>query len=183
MTKLLPILPAFGVCFAGGMLLHPASVERRPGLRILSQVEAPGEAGYVAWKDEAEKTESKHGKQAQEAREARELAAKADEIRAILGEIDAGLRENVPQTKAAEENRKWTEMVRQDPAYKNICETKEKLDQVTNEKEMLKEMALQDRKAWRTRYEAARQAHDEAMSRNLEQLTALRAKDPKGGGQ
>jgi len=183
MTKLLPIIPAFGVCFAGGMLLHPAAADRAPSLRVLSQVQASGDAGYAAWKAEAEKAEIERGKLPQEASEAKELSAKADEIRELIGEIDAGLRDKGPQVKESEENRKWTEMVRQDPAYKRICETKEKLDQVTNEKEMLKDMALKERKAWRTRYEAALKAHDDAMSQNLEKLKALRAKDPRGAGK
>jgi len=183
MTKLLPIIPAFGVCFAGGMFLHPAAVDRTPSLRVLSQVQAPGDGGYAAWKEEAEKAEIERGKLPQEASEAKELSAKADEIRAIIGEIDAGLRDKAPQVEDSEENRQWTELVRQDPAYKKVCETKEKLDQVTNEKEMLKDMALKDRKEWRLRYEAALKAHEDAMSQNLQKLRALRAKDPRGAGK
>ena len=183
MTKLLPIIPAFGVCFAGGMLLHPATVDRTRSVRLMSQLEPLGDAGYAAWKEAAVQSEIKRNKQPQETSAAKDLSAKAEQIRALIGEIDAGLGENVPQIKDSEENKKWAEMVRQDPAYKQICETKEKLDQVTNEKEMLKDMALQDRKDWRKRYEAALKAHEDAMSLNLEKLKVLRAKDPRGGGK
>ena len=183
MTKLLPLIPAFGVCFAGGMLLRPAAVDRTQSLRILSQIELPGAAGYALWKGEAEQAEIMRGKQPQETSEAKELAAKADQIRASIAELDSWFRENDPLIKDSEESKKWTEMVRQDSSYKKVCETKEKLDQVINEKEMLKDMAWQERKEWRKRYEDALKEHNDAMSQNLEKLKALRAQDPKGGGK
>ena len=96
MTKLLPILPAFGVCFAGGMFLHPVPADHTRSLRVLSQLEAPGDDGYAAWKEEAEKAAARRDTQPQQSAEARDLAAKADQIRAIIGEIDTWFRETDP---------------------------------------------------------------------------------------
>ena len=182
MTKMLPIIPAFGICFAGGMFLHPATVDPTMSLRLMSQMPSTGDAGYGTWKAEAEQAAIKRGNQGQDASEAKDLAAKADEIRTLIAEIDAGLRETAPQSKESGEIKQWTEMVRQDPAYKKLCATKANLDQVTGEKEKLQDMALQERKDWRTRYEAAFKAHEDAMSQNLDKLKVLRAKDPRGGG-
>jgi len=183
MTKLLPIIPAFGVCFAGGMLLRPAALDRSQGLRVLSQVEPVGDNGYAVWKAAAEQADIAPVKPPGQADEATELAAKAERIRASIAEIDSWLRDNEPRLKEREEDVKWVEMVRQDASYKKLCETKQQLDQLITEKVLLKDMAWKDRKEWRARYEEALNEHQEAMRQNLAKLQDLRAKDPRGAGK
>lgn len=183
MTKLLPLIPAFGVCFAGGWLLPPAPVDRTQSLRIQSQVELVGKAGYAVWKADAEKAETARGQQLQAANEVKELAAKADQIRAIIGEITAWTRQNDPLIKNREESRKWTERVSEDSSYKKVCETKKKLEAVIGEKEKLGGMAWNDRKEWSKRYDEALKAHDEALRQSLAALEALRAQQPGGAAQ
>ena len=180
MTKLLSIIPAFGVCFAGGMLLCPVPLDRTQCRRVLSQVEPPGDGGYAAWKGDAELAATAPGNPPQAAGEAKALAAKADEIRAVIGEIESWFRDSSPLIKARDDTKQWVEMVRQDSSYKMMGGAKAKLDQVIGERAMLKDMAWKDRREWLKRYEDARKEHADAMSRNLEKLKVLRAQDPRG---
>lgn len=195
MRRYLPAIPAFLLCFAGGMAMGPKPDHSAAAVAAIAQVPGGLIEGYAAWKDECKKI-AEQEKSMEETRAAiRTLEAEGVTLAAVGKMLEDAASELAGRDGELAEIRKAGD----DPALaelKNqrqvLAKAREKFEQVIGQ--MAKgpdgrpvEKDFSKRLAWKKAFDAAQSEYQAASKRHAEVLEQFKKSAsplaPKGGGE